>query len=233
MNEDNIFFVLFFVSFMFILQILLRYFLSHKKLHIKKVFSQSFKQILIMIPILLIFMIFFSNNHWFSLVVTAVMLFLIIIISIYNSVKKRDSIKRYLYSILVYIPLFMMNFFQDNPIVINILAFIPLPMALLYFVFLYRYPFYSQYWVEGSIDEILSQVEKGCGYSPKPITVFKSTGKRFITGCRGLKIMFREEKTIVRMSRKYHKACGSPNLKEFSDRITEKIIERYRGEADE
>ena len=233
MNEDNIFFIIFFVLFMLILQILLRYFLSHRKLHIKKVFSQSFKQILIMIPILLVFMIFFSHNDWFSLIFTAVMFFLVIASVIYNFVKKRDSMKRYIYFILVYIPLFMMNFFQDNSAVTTILAFIPLPMAVFYFVFLYRYPFYSQYWVEGSIDEILSQVEKGCGYSPKPITVFKSTGKRFITGCRGLKIMFREEKTIVRMSRKYHKACGSPNLKEFSDRITEKIIERYRGEADE
>ena len=90
----------------------------------------------------------------------------------------------------------------------------------------FRYPFLNPMWLHAVVRLVAAEVEEHGRYSSKPIVVDSSFEGRHTTGAiDGLSLIIKKDKVIVRISKKLHAALGRPNLKDFANRIVQRISE--------
>lgn len=157
-------------------------------------------------PYILIGLVIYTSIYWF------IMIF-----------KKRDSGLRYFLWLGVVIPYVIAPYFDG--LISRLLLLLGGIMSIVVLVYLYKHPYFSAEWLKGAVEEINPQVSRG-KYSSKPITVYQPAEKRFIASCSGLRIVAKKDRFILKMSKKLHEKLDYPNLKEFGDLLSVKIIEK-------
>ncbi|HOO33780.1 MAG TPA: hypothetical protein PK466_14685 [Thermotogota bacterium] len=176
---------------------------------------------MIAISVMLIIMNFVDYRYIF---IGLLALYTYIIIKwIFNVVKGRETATRLLLFTGVYVPILLSNFFPKpwN----GILMMIGCPMSLIFLWHTYKNPYYNACWLDTVINEIMEGVNKGCNYTSRPIVLERESSQPFIVTYKGIKIWFKKEYIIFKISENYFNKLGRPDLKSLAERVSEKILD--------
>lgn len=108
-----------------------------------------------------------------------------------------------------------------------------LGLALLsvYFFHLFRYPHLNAMWLADLAKKAAENIEKDCRYSPKPVVVPVSSKKTRSTSAIGLYLLFKKDRAIVKMTKKFHEKLGRPNMDEYAREIVKRIKQKIEDEG--
>ncbi|MDN5343304.1 MAG: hypothetical protein PWP28_2179 [Oceanotoga sp.] len=219
--------IIFFILF-FIFSTIMKYFLSHKKIDMSKKSNIFSYNNLFTISLMIIISIFVSKNILNIKILYSILSIYIIISIIYSIKIGRPKIMMFFYllsSLFILIPQIIFSQKIANYFIYTGLIFIVINAIIIY-----KNPYYNLNWLEGISFEIAKDIEKNCKYTNKPIIVNIKTNQNFLTGGNGLNIWLKKDRAIIKMSKKFHKKLGSPNMQEFSNKIIIQILD-YKNEV--
>jgi heme/copper-type cytochrome/quinol oxidase subunit 4 len=139
----------------------------------------------------------------------------------YQAIKKRDSFLNVLFmtiAVLIYLVIPFLSLRLGNWMFLA-----SLPFLISYFVLDFRARKIPQGWLESYIEETISEVKEKGKYTNKPILIKEQLDTRFVSQHFGIFILFKKDRVLCRMSKKYHKKLGEPNLQEFFEILISKV----------
>lgn len=95
-----------------------------------------------------------------------------------------------------------------------------------FFLYLRNYPHLNFMWLEDAVIRSAKLAQKPCKYSSKPVVIFKDFNKRWVSRIRGLLLLIKKDRVIIRINKKLFDRLGCPNLMEFGNRLTDIIMEK-------
>jgi hypothetical protein len=162
-------------------------------------------------------------NHYLLLLIAFIFIVPVLATSWYNVIKGRESA----YHIILLTTGMFLTFisFLFNPYLAMISVAAGWLFFILYFVYLYRYPYLNSAWLMTAVEQTVKEIRGKGKYSTKPVVIKKEINRRFVTGFLGLSLIIKKDRAIGKISRKLHLKCGEPNLEVFFNRLLDKIIE--------
>ncbi|MBN1694436.1 hypothetical protein JW879_03435 [candidate division WOR-3 bacterium] len=139
----------------------------------------------------------------------------------YQAIKKRDSFLNVLFmtiAVLIYLIIPFLSLRLGNWLFLG-----SLPFLISCFVLDFKARKVPQGWLESFIKEAISEVKEKGKYSNKPIIIKEQLDTRFVGQYRGISILFKKDRVLCRMSKRYHKKLGEPNLQEFFEILISKV----------
>ncbi|UCE41600.1 MAG: hypothetical protein JSV17_01010 [Candidatus Aminicenantes bacterium] len=100
-----------------------------------------------------------------------------------------------------------------------------------YFFHLFRYPHLNAMWLADMAKKAAENIEKDCRYSPKPVIVTTPSKKTSCTSAIGLYLLFKKNRSIVRMSKDFHQKLGRPNMEEYAKELVKRIKKKTEDEG--
>ena len=147
----------------------------------------------------------------------------------YQIIKKRDSL---LSVSLITIPVLIYLIVPFLSLRLGYRMFLgSLPFLISYFVLRFKARRIPQGWLESFIKETISEIKEKGKYTNKPIVIKEQLDTRFVSLHSGFSIIFKKDRVLCRMSKKYHKKLGEPNLQEFFEILISKVKKYLEGEV--
>ncbi|MDI3516762.1 MAG: hypothetical protein PWP09_828 [Thermotogota bacterium] len=135
------------------------------------------------------------------------------------------SFKQTLGDTLIYLsaiePLLFVGLFPDmNPFVSRFLVILSFTFAILGLWRIYRLPLKNHEFLDETLKLCASNCSKGA-YSSRPVVLALNVNprKNFVSSSKGVLLVVRNGKLVLRISRKKHEELGSPNLMELAENL--------------
>jgi hypothetical protein len=157
----------------------------------------------------------------FFLIIPFLMFVWILVPEWYQVVKKRISLLNVLFMTIA-ILCFLIVPFLSLPWA-NCLFLLGLPFLISYFILDFRAHKIPEGWIESFIKEAASEVKGKGKYTNKPIVIKEKLNTRFVSRHSGVFILFKKDRILCSMSKKYYKKLGEPNLQEFFEILISKV----------
>ncbi len=100
-----------------------------------------------------------------------------------------------------------------------------------FFSHLFRYPYLNAMWLADGAKKAAENIEKGCRYSPKPVSIPVHSKKTSCTSATGLYLLFKKDRAIVKMTKKFHEKLGRPNIEEYAKELVGRIKRKLEDEG--
>jgi len=100
-----------------------------------------------------------------------------------------------------------------------------------FFFHLFRYPYLNAMWLADTAKKAAENIEKDCRYSPKPVSVPTHSKKTSCTSATGLYLLFKKDRAIVKMTKKFHEKLGRPNMEEYARELVKRIKQKTEDEG--
>ena len=139
----------------------------------------------------------------------------------YQAIKKRDAFLNVLLMTIAVLIYLIIPFFSLR--LGNWLFLASLPFLISYFVLDFRARKVPQGYLESFIKETISEVKEKGKYTNKPVVIKEQLDARFVSLHPGFSIIFKKDRVLCRMSKKYHKKLGEPNLQKFFEILIGKV----------
>lgn len=100
-----------------------------------------------------------------------------------------------------------------------------------FFFHLFRYPHLNAMWLADTAKKAAESIEKDCRYSPKPVSVPIQSMKTSCTSITGLYLLFKKERAVVKMTKKFHEKLGRPNMEAYARELVKRIEQKLMDEG--
>jgi hypothetical protein len=104
-------------------------------------------------------------------------------------------------------------------------------LITVFFFHLFRYPHLNAMWLADTAKKAAQNIEKDCRYSPKPVSVPIQSKKTSYTAATGLYLLFKKDRAVVKMTKRFHKKLGSPNMEEYARELVKRIRQKLVDEG--
>lgn len=153
----------------------------------------------------------------------------VLIKEVYSVIKKRQPLIIVILLILGITPCTMVPYIPDFTLKFVSMG-IGLAFLLVFFLYLHKYPYLNPMWLETLIADTAADIEKNCKYTPKPVVIPRHSEKTWTTGFIGLQIIIKNDKCVVKMSRKLHTQLGRPNMETFAKALLNSMFTKMKKE---
>lgn len=156
------------------------------------------------------------------LLIVAALLLPELISELLNAARGRRPALRFIALVIGIVSLIMAPLF--DMLVMACMVLLGLIALVLFFVQQYRYAGLNSMYIESLAKEAAEAAGSGSKWSSKPVTVWRGAGRQYWVAAPGLRAALKKDRSIIWMSRSYHKKLGEPNLEEFSKAFIERIL---------
>lgn len=99
------------------------------------------------------------------------------------------------------------------------------PVMLFAMGYISRNPWDNPYWYEIAITEAKKELKTDCVYTSRPIILTRHVPFPFLVYYRGIRIWFKREKVIFKISEKAYNRLDKPELKLFATKFADRILD--------
>lgn len=199
----------------------IQFFITHGKIKFKK----EFLRIFIVIAIVLVITFFLEKSPEYNSDINTYFFIGVIIFAVFSfflNVKRGYS---FVFSFLSAASIIcLMISFNFEGILFGIFYSFGMGISVFSLYLVWKYPFHNCKWLEGLAYEVSEKIQTKGKYSSKPIIIKINSSKTFLTGNRNLKIWFKKDHVVLKISKKFHKNLNYPNLEDFSELFLREII---------